>query len=96
MFKVAPAEDFARMKMCPEWKKGFCGGKKGSKCHFLLLWRGAALGLLLLLLAVIAVGQVDGATAASSDPYKILGIQKHATLQDIRKAYKQLAKEWWV
>ncbi|KAJ9586685.1 hypothetical protein L9F63_019723, partial [Diploptera punctata] len=28
------------------------------------------------------------------DPYKILGVQKSATLQDIRKAYKQLAKEW--
>jgi DnaJ-class molecular chaperone len=28
------------------------------------------------------------------DPYKILGIQKTATQQQIRKAYKQLAKEW--
>lgn len=29
-----------------------------------------------------------------SDPYKILGIQNKATLQEIRRAYKQLAKEW--
>jgi len=28
------------------------------------------------------------------DPYKILGIRKSATLQEIRRAYKQLAKEW--
>ncbi|PNF40918.1 hypothetical protein B7P43_G14976 [Cryptotermes secundus] len=28
------------------------------------------------------------------DPYKLLGIQKTATQQQIRKAYKQLAKEW--
>jgi len=28
------------------------------------------------------------------DPYKILGLTRQASLQDIRKAYKQLAKEW--
>ncbi|XP_069683345.1 dnaJ homolog subfamily C member 16 [Periplaneta americana] len=28
------------------------------------------------------------------DPYKILGVLRSATLQEIRKAYKQLAKEW--
>lgn len=28
------------------------------------------------------------------DPYKILGVQKSATVLEIRKAYKQLAKEW--
>lgn len=33
-------------------------------------------------------------TQGLGDPYKILGIQKSATLQEIRKAYKQLAKEW--
>lgn len=30
-----------------------------------------------------------------SDPYKILDIGNKATLPDIRKAYKKLAKEWW-
>lgn len=29
-----------------------------------------------------------------SDPYKILDIGNKATLPDIRKAYKKLAKEW--
>lgn len=30
------------------------------------------------------------------NPYKILGVNRKATLQEIRKAYKQLAKEWYV
>jgi len=30
----------------------------------------------------------------SNDPYTILGINNFATTQEIRKAYKQLAKEW--
>lgn len=30
------------------------------------------------------------------DPYKILGIPKSATVTEIRKSYKQLAKEWYV
>ena len=28
------------------------------------------------------------------DPYKILGVDRKATLPEIRKAYRQLAKEW--
>ena len=28
------------------------------------------------------------------DPYRVLGVNKRASTQDIRKAYKQLAKEW--
>ncbi|XP_055385041.1 dnaJ homolog subfamily C member 16 isoform X2 [Condylostylus longicornis] len=28
------------------------------------------------------------------DPYKILGVSRQATTQEIRRAYKQLAKEW--
>lgn len=28
------------------------------------------------------------------NPYKILGVEKKSTLQEIKKAYKQLAKEW--
>lgn len=29
------------------------------------------------------------------NPYKILGVDKKASLQDIKKSYKQLAKEWY-
>lgn len=28
------------------------------------------------------------------DPYEVLGLKRSATVQDIRKAYKQQAKEW--
>ncbi|KAK6617912.1 hypothetical protein RUM43_014141 [Polyplax serrata] len=29
------------------------------------------------------------------DPYKILGVKKSSTVQELRRAYKKLAKEWW-
>lgn len=29
------------------------------------------------------------------DPYKILGVKKSSTVQELRKAYKKLAKEWY-
>lgn len=32
--------------------------------------------------------------AISANPYTILGVEKKATITDIKKAYKQLAKEW--
>lgn len=34
------------------------------------------------------------ASADINDPYQILGLTRKATLPDIRKAYKKLAKEW--
>ncbi|XP_053688060.1 dnaJ homolog subfamily C member 16 isoform X2 [Sabethes cyaneus] len=82
------------VKFCPE-RKGYVNkSKNSSSCsssrsranNYWLLT--AVCSLLLVLLA----GQV--AAAAGTDPYKILGVQKHANLQDIRRAYKQLAKEW--
>ncbi|XP_055585814.1 dnaJ homolog subfamily C member 16 isoform X2 [Uranotaenia lowii] len=48
----------------------------------------------LTLLGLVLVSAVAAAATANTDPYKILGIQKQATLQEIRRAYKQLAKEW--
>ncbi|XP_035912827.1 dnaJ homolog subfamily C member 16 [Anopheles stephensi] len=49
-----------------------------------LHWFGFAL-----LLATICLS-----LCASNDPYTILGVHKRASMQDIRRAYKQLAKEW--
>lgn len=50
-----------------------------------------------LLLGLFALLQLTPSVVASDtlgDPYKILGVSKHATVQDIRKAYKHLVKEW--
>ena len=37
---------------------------------------------------------ISCAAAASWDPYDVLGVKTSSSTQDIRKAYKQLAKEW--
>lgn len=50
-----------------------------------------------LLLSIFAVLQLTPLALAGDtlgDPYKILGVSKRATVQDIRKAYKHLVKEW--
>uniref|UniRef100_A0A182W631 DnaJ homolog subfamily C member 16 n=1 Tax=Anopheles minimus TaxID=112268 RepID=A0A182W631_9DIPT len=40
------------------------------------------------------IGTIGLSLSASNDPYTILGVHKRASVQDIRRAYKQLAKEW--
>ncbi|RVE54952.1 hypothetical protein evm_000319 [Chilo suppressalis] len=47
---------------------------------------------LCVLLALLAVPLI--VAQKIGDPYKILGIHRRATLPEIRKAYRQLAKEW--
>jgi len=51
-----------------------------------------------LLLSFLIILQLTPSVVVASDslgdPYKILGVSKHATIQDIRKAYKHLVKEW--
>jgi DnaJ homolog subfamily C member 16 len=34
-------------------------------------------------------------SSSLENPYKPLGIDKKASLQEVKKAYKQLAKEWY-
>ncbi|XP_026742846.1 dnaJ homolog subfamily C member 16 isoform X4 [Trichoplusia ni] len=52
-------------------------------------WKGRWLwAVLVLALCPLLLAQKIG------DPYKILGIHRKATLPEIRKAYRQLAKEW--
>ncbi|CAG5011375.1 unnamed protein product [Parnassius apollo] len=49
--------------------------------------RWVCAGLLLLLCTLVAAQNIG-------NPYKILGVHRRATLPEIRKAYRQLAKEW--
>ncbi|XP_050670634.1 dnaJ homolog subfamily C member 16 [Leptidea sinapis] len=53
------------------------------------VWKGRWLCVLVMIvLCPLILSQKIG------DPYKILGIHRRASLPEIRKAYKQLAKEW--
>lgn len=47
---------------------------------------------------VVTTHQLSAVSASESlgNPYKILGVHKRATLQEIRKAYKNLVKEWYI
>lgn len=52
---------------------------------------------LLALAAVLSALQAAATHAASAsdmDPYKILGVTTSASLAEIKKVYKRLAKEW--
>jgi DnaJ family protein C protein 16 len=51
----------------------------------------------IILTSLIFIVQLVSLTNASEplgNPYHILGLSRHATLKEIRKAYKQLVKEW--
>lgn len=51
----------------------------------------ATLGVFLFLLSL----QLADATS-ENDPYAILGVRRTASQAEIKRAYKNLAKEWWV
>lgn len=52
--------------------------------------RAAAAAVLVLALAL------PGPWAADFDPYRVLGLGRAAGAADIKKAYKRLAREWYV
>ncbi|XP_052865128.1 dnaJ homolog subfamily C member 16 [Anopheles cruzii] len=54
-------------------------------------WRCSTVRWLFLAILITVAIEVQCAT---KDPYTALGVERRATLQEIRRAYKQLAKEW--
>lgn len=48
-------------------------------------------------LLVAALGaQAAAAAAGDFDPYRVLGVGRSSSQADIKKAYKRLAREWYV
>ena len=50
--------------------------------------------LLLLVIVLALLGELLDAKNDPFEPYSVLGVHRRATNQDIRKAYKKLAREW--
>ncbi len=46
------------------------------------------------LVTVLLMTFLIAAVHSAWDPYDVLGLKRAASTQDIRKAYKQYAKEW--
>lgn len=47
--------------------------------------------LICLAVVLLFLGNVS---ASEFNPYRVLGVSRHASQAEIRKAYKQLVKEW--
>lgn len=48
----------------------------------------------LLAVILLILGEQLVKTASEYDPYKILGVSRSASQQEIKRAYKSLAREW--
>lgn len=56
---------------------------------------GKRIVIVLCLSAVLCLNEVASETTLG-DPYRILGVERKATNQEIKKAYRKLVKEWFV
>ncbi|XP_001603228.1 dnaJ homolog subfamily C member 16 [Nasonia vitripennis] len=75
----------------------FTNKKKQSSMELNAQLTGFLLKMSIILISLVFVMQLLPLASASErlgNPYHILGVSRHATLKEIRKAYKLLAKEW--
>lgn len=56
---------------------------------------GKRIVIVLCLSAVLCLSGVSSESALG-DPYRVLGVDRKATNQEIKKAYRKLVKEWFV
>ncbi|KAF7992695.1 hypothetical protein HCN44_005039 [Aphidius gifuensis] len=71
--------------------------KKSNDTRFKMTSVKSIMRLILFIFMIVLIIQLLPVTDASEplgNPYEILGVTRHAKLQDIRKAYKNLVKEW--
>lgn len=73
--------------------------KKLNDTRFKMTSVKSIMRVILFILMIVLIIQLLPVTDASEplgNPYEILGVTRHAKLPDIRKAYKNLVKEWYV
>lgn len=56
----------------------------------------ARAGGLLLFLLLLLLPALAAAAPGDFDPYRVLGVGRSSSQADIKKAYKRLAREWYV
>lgn len=72
----------------------FCFRSLGSlfECEKMGMPSKPFLSLLICLAVILLV--LENSSASEFNPYRVLGVSRHASQAEIRKAYKQLVKEW--
>ncbi|XP_014209177.1 dnaJ homolog subfamily C member 16 [Copidosoma floridanum] len=79
------------------WNVLFSSGRKQSRVHLNTMCPSFSVRVFVVLVCLVLILQSLPSADASEplgNPYKILGVSRHATQKDIRKSYKNLVKEW--